>query len=165
MFARSARVLVALAVVELAVFLLAATQVNVLLLVLVVAAISAYGVAFLSRQTASMVRRSVEDLTSAAPGGRDDIGDRGLLVVAGLLLAFPGLLTGLLGSLLLLRPVRSAARGVIGARLGRLIPAELSASVADMNRVFRRRDVLDVDGVIKDPNGSSRKPSAPPELH
>ncbi len=165
MFTRSAQLLALLALVELVVFVLAAGQVDVLLLILVVVALSALGMAFLFRQTTGLVRRSVENISSAAPGVEREFGDRGLQVLGGVLLVFPGLVTGLFGGLLLLPPVRSALRPIIGARLARVVPADLSAQMADANRIFRRRDVVDVDSVRKDPDGSSPYPSAPPELH
>ena len=165
MFSRSALVFVAVAFLEFVVFSLAATRVNVLLLIVVVGALSAAGVTYLFRQTAGMVRQSIEDLATATPGVGRDLGDRGLQVLGGLLLVFPGLVTGALGGLLLVSPVRAAVRPAIGSRLARLFPAELSASFADVNRVFRRRDVVDVDSVRKDPDGSPSNPSTPPELH
>lgn len=164
MFTRSAQLLVLLALGEIAFFVLAARLVDVMLLTLVTVGLSALGLVLLFRRTSGLVRRSVEDVLSAAPGADGNIGDRGLKILGGALLVFPGLLTGLIGGLLLLRPVRTAVRPAIGARLSRLIPANISAQMADFNRVVRRRDVVDVDSVKKDPDGSSRYPSAPPEL-
>jgi UPF0716 protein FxsA len=153
-------VLVVLAIAEFAIFVLAATQVHVLLLMLAMAAVSAWGVVFLFRQTAGVLRSSLTDLSRTPGGVGEELGDRGMRVLAGLLLAFPGFLTGVLGGFLLLPPVRAAARPVVGSRLGRLVPPE----VADLGRAFRRRDVLDVDAVRKDQEGTNPKTAAPPEL-
>lgn len=135
-----------------------------LLLTLVVVALSALGMAFLFRHTSGLVRQSVEDVVSAAPGVENELSDRGLKVLGAVLLVFPGLITGLFGGFLLLPPVRSALRPLVGAKLSRAIPTDLSAQFADANRMFRRRDVVDVDSVRRDPDGSSPEPSVPPEL-
>ena len=152
-------VLLVLAIAEFLFFVLAATQVDVLLLMLFMAAVSAWGVVFLFRQTADVVQSSLGAL-SRAPGGATDLGDRGMRLLAGVLLVFPGFLTGAVGGLLLLSPVRAAARPVVGSRLGRLLPPD----VAGLGRAFRRRDVLDVVAVPKDPEGTTKKPAPPPEL-
>lgn len=158
------------AAVELAAFALAATVVDVLLLVLVLVALSAVGGLFLTRQTSGLVRRSFEDVVGASPSAPRQIGDRGLRFLGGVLLLFPGLVTGVIGGLLLLSPVRSAVRPVIGARFGALVPAELSAALADITRNPRRRspfaagDIVDVDATIKDRGGTAPSPAAPPEL-
>lgn len=181
MFSRSAQVFAALTLLELAVLALAATQVSVLLLILVVAVSSVLGLVLFFRQSTGLIRHSMEDLAGAAQGvtGQTQVlnkglertlGDRAMKVAGAALLAFPGLLTGLFGGLLMLPPVRSAIRPVIGSRLSRRVPAEFSAPLADFDRLFRRRDVVDVDvvdvtAVKKDPGGSSANPSAPPELH
>ena len=160
MVSRSALVLVVLAIAEFAIFVLAATQVPVLLLMVAMAAVSAGGVVFLFRETAGALRHSLTRSIRAPSPDVEDLGDRGMRVLAGLLLAFPGLVTGVLGGLLLLSPVRAAVRPVVGSRLWRLVPPE----VADLGRAFRRRDVLDVDAVRKDPKSTSSKTAAPPEL-
>jgi UPF0716 protein FxsA len=53
-----------------------------------------------------------------SPVGRD-VGEAGLKVVAGLLLLFPGLLTDVVGLLLLVPPVRSSVATTLGGRLRR----------------------------------------------
>ncbi len=174
MFSRSAQVFAVLALVELGVFALAASQVNVLLLILVVVALSGFGVMFFFRQTAGLLRHSIEDLVDGAAnpsgGSESALGDRSLRVAGASLLAFPGLLTGLFGALLMIPPVRSAVRPLIGSRISARIPTEFSTPMADLNTMFGRRDVVDVNAVDvtavrKDPRGSSANPSAPPELN
>ncbi len=166
MFTRSAQALAVLALVELGVFALAATVADVLLLLLVLVASSVFGLFFLFRQTSGMIRRTLVDTgPSTSPGGDlGQLGDDGLKLLGGALLVFPGLATGLIGLLLLLPPVRAAVRPLAGARLSRLVPIEFSASMFEVNRAFRRRDVVDVNAVKKDPEGSPPKPTAPPEL-
>ena len=169
MFSRSAQIFAVLALVELGVFALVATQVNVLLLILVVLASSALGLMFFFRQTAGLVQRSVEDIVNAGHGIEQQLGDRSLRLVGAALMVFPGLLTALFGALLMASPVRAAVRPVIGSRISRRIPTEFSAPMADLNHLFRRNvvdvDAVDVTSVRKDPGGSSVNPSAPPELH
>ena len=159
----------AVAAVELLVFALAAGRVGVLLLLLVVAALSASGSVLLFRQTADMVQRSVEGVVSSDSRAKESDGaafsDAGLRLAGGALLAFPGLITGLIGGLLLLRPVRSAVRPLLGARLVALFPAADGASFNDLDRVFRRRDVVDVDAIKRNPDGPSSNSTAQPELH
>lgn len=164
MFSRSSQVFAALTVVELVVFLFAASRVNVLLLILVVVALSVSGLVFFFRQTAGLIRESVEEVVSARNGAQRQLGDRALRVCGAALLAFPGLVTGLFGALLMLQPVRTLVRPLIGSRLARLVPTELSGPITDLNRAFRRRDIVDVDLVNRDPDGSPTNPSAPPEL-
>jgi UPF0716 family protein affecting phage T7 exclusion len=97
----------------------------------------------------------------AGGGVGGDLGDHGMRVLAGLLLAFPGLLTGLVGGLLLAPPVRNSARPVVGSWLGRLVPLQF----VDLGRAFRHRgEVLDVDARRKDSEGTTYKTAAPPEL-
>ena len=125
MFSRSAQIFAVLALVELGVFALVATRVNVLLLILVVVASSAFGLAFFFRQTAGLVRRSVEDIVNAGHGIETELGDRSLRLAGAALMVFPGLLTALFGALLMVPPVRAAVRPAIGSRISRRIPAEL----------------------------------------
>jgi UPF0716 protein FxsA len=169
MFSRSAKVFCAVAAVELLVFALAAGRVGVLLLLLVVAALSASGSVLLFRQTADMVQRSVEGVVSSDSRAKESDGaafsDAGLRLAGGALLAFPGLITGLIGGLLLLQPVRSAVRPLLGVRLVALFPAADGASFNDLDRVFRRRDVVDVDAIKRNPDGPSSNSTAQPELH
>ncbi len=168
MFTRSAQALAVLALVELGVFALAATVIDVLLLMLVLVALSVFGLFYLFRQASGLLRRTLIDTGSASTGGANmeskELGDGGLKLLGGALLVFPGLLTGLVGLLLLLPPVRAVVRPLAGARLSRLVPMEFSTSFVGVNRAFRRRDVVDVDAVQKDPKGSPPKPTAPPEL-
>lgn len=158
-------VLGTLAAVELLVFALAAGRFGILLMLLVVVATSAFGASLLFRQTAGLVRDSVEELASTSSARTGQLGDRGLRVAAGLLLVFPGLVTGALGALLLVPPVRSAVKQVVGRRLNRLIPTDVASPFADLDRMFRRRDVVDVDAIRRDPDGSQTDTTAPPELH
>lgn len=168
-------VLGAVASVELLVFALAVGRFDVLLLVLVVAAVSAFGSVYLFRQTADIVQRSVEGVMSPESRAKQDLGghaegvsplgDAGLRLAGGVLLVFPGLVTGLFGGLLLLQPVRSAVRPLIGARLAGLFPTDRVAPLNELDRMFRRRDVVDVDAIKRNPDGPSSNSTAPPELH
>lgn len=177
MLSRSAQVFAALTLIELAVFALAASQVQPLLLVVFVVASSVIGLRLFFRFSTDIVRDSVEDLSAGGAPAPDDrqLGDRAMKVAGAALMSFPGLLTGLTGLLLMLPPVRSLIRPIIGSRLSRRIPAESSTPLADLDQLFRRSpyaggDVLDVQAVDvtavrKDPGGSSAQTSAPPELN
>ncbi len=178
MLSRSAQVFAALTLIELAVFALAASQVQPLLLVLFVVASSIFGLRLFFRFSTEIVRSSVEDISAAggsAPAASRQLGDRAMKVAGAALLSFPGLLTGLIGALLMLPPFRSLIRPLIGSRLSRRMPAESSTPLTDLDQLFRRSryaggDVVDVQAVDvtairKDPGGSSTQTSAPPELN
>ncbi len=75
--------------------------------------ISACGPSLVHRQGIGVWRRAQRRMEGGEVPGREAI-DGVLLLVAGALLTFPGFITGVLGLLLLLPPVRSLVR--IGAR-------------------------------------------------
>lgn len=161
MLSRSALVISAVAVVEIVVFALAATQVDVLLLILVLGALSASGSVFLFRHTAGMIRQSFEDLRAGAPSTGRRLGDRGLKVVGAALLAFPGFVTGVLGGLLLVPPVRAAVRPLIGARLARAVPQRVSMPFDELSRSIRRQQAVDVRSTVKGSDEPQPRPVRP----
>jgi UPF0716 protein FxsA len=82
--------------------------------------ISVSGPWFVRRQGAGVWRRASSRLSDGEVPGRE-AADGGLLLLAGVLLTFPGFITGALGALLLLRPVRSLVRAMSGAWLIRRV--------------------------------------------
>ena len=82
--------------------------------------ISVSGPWFVRRQGAGVWRRASSRLSDGEVPGRE-AADGGLLLLAGVLLTVPGFITGALGALLLLRPVRSLVRVVSGAWLIRRV--------------------------------------------
>lgn len=75
--------------------------------------ISACGPLVLRRAGLTMWRQTMERLRQGEMPGRE-LRDGALLVVAGLLLCVPGFLSGALGGLLLLRPVRAGVGKLAG---------------------------------------------------
>ncbi len=181
MLSRSAQVFALLTITELAVFALAASQAQPLVLVLCVVASTLIGLKLFFRLSTELVRSTVEstvgDNSVGGPAAATDhqLADRAMKLAGAALLSFPGLLTGLIGAFLMIAPVRSLIRPVVGSRLSRRMPAESSTPLADLDQLFRRGshaggDVLDVEAVDvtairKDPGGSSEQTSAPPELN
>lgn len=111
---------------------------------------------------------------STGPGRT--VAGHALLVVAGLLLIVPGLLTGLVGTLLVLPPVRSAVRAGARHRIDSLVsrglgaPEGLRVSFAGGGRPFARRDIVDIDLHPDDKTrggtaAEDSPKSAPPELN
>ena len=117
-----------------------------------------------------IVRRQVPKLTrdlrqnvpgfvgAAAPPSPSQSGrtaDKALLSLAGLLLIVPGVVTGLLGLLLLLPPIRALVRVHARTRVAHLVPSGFGSP-------FVRTEVVDVDLFTEDtvPNDTA----TPPEL-
>jgi UPF0716 protein FxsA len=104
-------------VVEIAVAVAVARVIGGGATVLLVLVLSVAGLWLLRREGLGAIR----DLRSRRPGSLapSAAADRALKVVAALLLVFPGLLTGVVGLLLLVPPVRAAVAAVLGRRLRR----------------------------------------------
>ncbi|MDI1463618.1 FxsA family protein [Catellatospora sp. KI3] len=120
--------------VEFLIFLWLAAQIGPLWAVLLVAALSVLGIVLMRREGMAGWRR----LRAARQGG-DPRGEQALDAVVGLaaalLLVIPGLLTGLLGLLLLIPPVRAAVRARARAATEKRIPAGTANSVFGPRRV------------------------------
>ena len=82
--------------------------------------ISACGPRLVRRQGTGVWRRARHRIDDGEIPGREAI-DGVLLLMAGGLLTFPGFITGVMGALLLLPPVRAAMRFVAGAWLARKV--------------------------------------------
>lgn len=141
MLLRRVRTFVALlALVEVVVFVLVATQIGVGWTILAMLGTSALGGMLLARQGT----RALLDLRQRArerqPAGRE-LGDTGLVAVGGLLMLLPGFVGDLLGLLCLL----PGTRGLVRRALARLIYARLPVAVRGPVRVDSTRTVQ-VDG-------------------
>jgi UPF0716 protein FxsA len=161
MFSRGALAVLAVVVAEYLLFGFAAGLVGTSTVVWVSVAAAVVGVL--------LVRRHLRALAQRRP-------DRGLLVVAGLLLIVPGLLSGAAGLSLLVPPVRRRARAWLWSRVEahveRLsgLPGGWSVLFTDGGRPHSRRagDVVDVEwseGTARGrPANEDHIQSAPPEL-
>ena len=170
MFVKSALVVAALILVELAVYLLAAARFGPLAISLLVLALSMVGLWFLIKQAPGLVARTLREMAdgfnaqmaerlglsgldhTVGGAGPDEatVADRTVKVVGAGLLAFPGLLTGAVGLLLFVGPVRGVVASSLGSRLASLIPAgALGGRSFDVRSA--RQDVVDVTATVKDP--------------
>lgn len=128
---------VAAAVVEITVFVLVARRLGVPLAVLLAAGTSVVGVLLLRREGVRAWRRFRAAVDSGEPPGTRVV-DGLVGLIGALLLAAPGLVTDVLGALLLVPPVRPlAGRGVRRVAEGRL-PSTVAGDVFGPRRVRAR---------------------------
>jgi UPF0716 protein FxsA len=157
------------AVLEVLVAVRVADLIGVLPVVVLLLGSSLLGARVLSRRAVQAWRRM-----GAAPqeGGRVGrrVADTGLVVLAGVLLLLPGLVSGALGLLLLLPPVRAVLRPVIGALVLRrfALPVVLGARGAgwafDRARSGRPGAPADVEGHATERPGPDGGPAGPPTI-
>ncbi len=174
MLRRSGLIAGGVAAVEIGGFLLAATRVDVLPLLLAFCAASLVGSFLLVRTTKDFIRQSLGDVASATPGGARKLGDRGLVVLAALLLTIPGFVTGAAGLLLFLPPVRALFSGRVAAAIGRRVADSLDRSMStatanstafgDLSRSIRRSEAVDVTSTTVDSSTDPQPPRQRPEL-
>jgi UPF0716 protein FxsA len=112
------------AALEIWVAILAADAVGVLPVLALLVLSAAAGGRVLGRGTVRSWRRIADASRGGERVGRRVL-DAGLVVVAGVLLLLPGLVSGVLGLVLLLPPVRAALRPVLGALVVRRIALPL----------------------------------------
>ncbi len=143
---------------ELLLFVVLAGRFGLLQVSVVAGAVSLAGVWYVIRSAPGVIARSYQDIAAAAApvsvdGGADRpaadqaLADRVLRMAGALLVAFPGLLTGLIGSVLFVGPVRALLAPSLGSRLSSLLPA----GIGNGHGFRRRRDVVDATSSIKDP--------------
>ena len=142
--------LVAVPLIELVVFVLLGRVIGFGWAVVALVATSVAGMLLLRAEGL----RALADLRDAAAAGRRpgrELADGGLVVLGGLLLVFPGLVTSVLGLLLVLRPTRPAARRLLGLVVVRRLLGETGPRPA--TRQERRRPGHDdvVRGEVVDP--------------
>lgn len=140
-------------VVELFVIVQLAGGIGALASVALVVLLSMVGVAFLKARGGGLVKATVTRLSQQGSLDTEDLADRSITILAGLLLVMPGLVTAALGCLLLLPPVRALARPVLLARLAKSpgLNLRFGTNVVDVDSVV----VTDVDDPT-DPSTSTR---------
>jgi len=186
-------VALAVLVAEIAVFIVAARQVNIFWLFVVVFVFSVVGVWALAKRVPELVGASFADLGSSltdpslakdSKRQKRDLGDRALQVAAGLLLVFPGLLTGIFGLALFIKPIRVLLSPIVGKRIVGFIPEDLrTGGVGSLFRTAfgvpggfggkgsspfggpRRGDFVDANSTTKDSSEGSGSKPARPELN
>ena len=136
----------------------------------VIVVISAFGPRLVRREGTGVWRRARHRLEEGEIPGREAI-DGVLLLIAGGLLAFPGFITGVLGLLLLIPPVRRLVRVASGAWLARKVrrsgvtvrtsvngswPATVSRSPSDHGRVTTAES-----HPVEHPRGALGRPADP----
>jgi UPF0716 protein FxsA len=131
--------LLGLTLAELGVFIGLGSLIGYGLTLLLVAAVSVLGLVLLRREGLRAWRGFREAAAGGAPPG-PQVTD-GLVGLGGaLLLAAPGLVSGVIGAVLLVPPVRGLARRQVQARAERLMSSAEAGQVFGPRRVWARRD-------------------------
>lgn len=136
-------------VVEIAVFLLVGQGIGFGWTILLLVAASAAGLVLLRREG----MRAWRGFRSAVQGGQppgEQVTDGLVGLLAGILLAVPGLVTGVAGLLLVLPPVRRLARRGVQRAAERRVSAAVAGDLFGPRRVRVRRD------------GAAAAPAEPP---
>ncbi len=139
---------------ELLVFVAVADRFGLLATSLVLILASAVGVRLLAHVASTAFARSLQDLSDAAtgrPSTAPTAADRALQFAGALLVTFPGLLTGAIGSVLFVGPVRRLLAPSLGSRLTGLLPAGAVGGHSFAYRRAHARDVVDATATVKDP--------------
>lgn len=127
-----------LAVVEIAVFVLVAKLIGWLVAFLLLVLLSFAGMVVLAREGRRGWRRVREAARGGGPVGRQAAeGIAG--AVGGLLLFIPGFLTGVVGALLLLPPVRRLAAGRVQAMTEKRVPSHVAGDLFGPRQVRVQR--------------------------
>lgn len=165
MFSRPAVATFALAVAELFVLTRVASILGTGTTLLLLVGLSLLGVVLLKRVGAGLLQASVSSMAARAGGAKrtpesSNFADQGMGLLAAVLLIIPGFLTGLLGFLLYLPPIRAAARPVVLHRIQPWIQPNLQ-----FGRVrWFGREVVDVDLVDVDDHSDDSSHTHKPEL-
>jgi UPF0716 protein FxsA len=141
--------LVVLCIAELYVFVQVANWIGFLWALVGLVAVSIVGLVVVKRQGLGVMRRLAADEQDRQPPSKA-LADGAMIFSAGVLLFFPGYLTGLMGLLLLLPPVRAALRPTLTRsvrRRGRVITATYTTI---------RRDQPGNDGGVIDTTGNEQ---------
>lgn len=114
------------------------------------------GVWIIKRAGVAALRSLNHTMVVGDPAASTQAADKGLIALAGLLIAIPGVLTDVVGLALLIPPIRNWTRGVLGRAINRRVERYVGpVSPAG----FRRGDeTIVVTSVIRD---ESTAPSAP----
>lgn len=159
MFSRKALAIFALVVAEVAVARAAADQVGARPIVLIMLVSVIVGAAVLRRQIPRLLSEGARRLTGDEPAG-DELPRRGVLVLAGFLIAVPGLLTSAAGIICFLPPIRALIIARFRPLVTQSFPLGFTVPFSASYRSPRRRDAVDVDVVTDDIRESAR-----PELN
>lgn len=160
MISRAALAVFVTVVVEFLVFSYTARTIGTTPVVVLVIIAAAAGLMLLRREIPAVLRGGIGRLTASIGADEYRFGNHGLLVVAGLLLLVPGFLTGALGLLLLLPPIRALVRRLVAARFAHLVPPIIGVPFPADGHPNHHGNVVDVDVVTED-----TPYSAPPELN
>ena len=152
MFNRGALVGLALAVAEVVTFVLARQAVGLANVILISAVLLVVGLVVVRRQLPAALASAV---AVEAPAVKAPAPDRALAALGGLLLVLPGFVTGLVGALLLVPPVRAMLRDPVSRRFAQLVPRAFGTpfpvnGFPSHRRGSSGRDVIDVDVVSED---------------
>lgn len=149
--------------------------VELVLLGWAVSVLGGWNVALLSVGAAllglGLIRRGVGGLLRSgsavpAPGLRSrPVSDRAMLGLAGILLITPGLLSGVVGALLVVPPIRAAVGSRISSRVAQFVVPVASPFDTAFGGFGRHNDVVDVDLVNEeDITKTARGRQGPSEL-
>lgn len=118
MFAVLALLFLVVPFVELFVLIQVGQAIGALPTIAILVVISIAGAWLVKREGLGLLRRAQSEVRAGRVPGRELV-DGVLVLVAGALLLSPGFVTDIVGTLLLLPPVRSAVRTVASAQLAR----------------------------------------------
>ncbi len=166
MFSRPALVVFGVAVVEFFLFVYLVRAFGAIPITLLAILLSVSGLYYLVRFTPKALRRGFRQLVdSGGDVSTKDAGDQAARVVAGLLLAVPGILTGVGGLLLLVKPIRNLLSPAIGMHVVQYVPTGPIQAITPFGR-RGRGNIIDVDVVDVDGYSSKTEPTSsnPPEL-
>ena len=181
-----ALVVAAVILAEAVAFVFAARLINPFLVILGVMVMSGVGLWMAKRKGPSLVGESVNEFTSsllvgesldgtdANNKGRAALSDKTLQLAGIAMLVIPGIVTGVIGALLMVNPIRALLIPVVGNKVNALFPDDAVGGMfgpsfrtflGGIDPTFRRQDVVDVSSVKKDPGqGSTSETPARPEL-
>lgn len=145
-------VLVLTAAVEIVVFVLVARRIGFGGAVLLTMAMSVLGVALLRREGVRAWRGFQAEVSAGQPPG-ERVTDGLLGLLAGLLLAVPGVVTGVAGLLLVVPPVRSVARRLVRSVAERRISSAAAGDLFGPRRVRAWRGGASADAAGPPPSG------------
>lgn len=125
--------------------------------ILALLALSAFGAFLITSRSASALKATVTEIAQDQNRAGDIVADRGLSLLAALLLVLPGFITAAVGLVLLVKPVRSLLNPVVAGHL----PSFSFLGTFQGPGFGFRGDVIDVDAT---PKADRTNPSERPEL-
>lgn len=122
------------------------------LTVLGILALSALGASLLGSRGAGLFNSVVASAAKGQKISADDVADKSLELVGAALLVIPGFITGFVGLVLQVPLVRRLVKPLVASRLPRF-----SSTSGAFSHVFRRGDVIDVDGTLKSDTNKTKR--------